>query len=519
MAAAKWGRGTSGNLGGMTSPVRVRFAPSPTGTLHLGSARSALNNWLFARHHGANGTYVLRIEDTDQERSTPENVEQALRVFRWLGMDWDEGPGVDGPFAPYFQSQRQDTYGAALGKLMDRSAEPVDRYAYPCFCTKEQLAEDRAAADAAKRPFIYTGRCRNLDEEERANRVAAGDAHVIRFRIPDAGTTVVHDLVLGDTSFENALIGDFVIARADGSPLYNFANVVDDAAMEITHVIRGNDHLSNTPKQILLYEALGAAVPAFAHLPMVLGPDGAKLSKRRHHTSTVEQLAESGYSPEAVRNALALIGWSKDDVTNVMSTAELIEHFDITRVKKSAAAIDYDKLSWLNGEHLRAMSVADWAAGYEAWRDEWLPADHELHAAAFALTGVEAALLVQEKCVTWGEVPAYLGFLLEPFAMSDEAWARLQKTGDVGVRVLEHVVPMLETLDDFGMESLEAALRGACDALELKPGKLFGPVRFAVTGQTIAPGLWESMHELGRTRTIERLRAGRDRLAATLASA
>ncbi|MCW2955263.1 MAG: glutamyl-tRNA synthetase [Thermoleophilia bacterium] len=503
----------------MTSPVRVRFAPSPTGTLHLGSARSALYNWLYARHFGPAGTYVLRIEDTDQERSTPENVEQALRVFRWLGLDWDEGPGIEGPFAPYFQSQRGGDYGVALDQLLDRTDAPVDRYAYPCFCTKEQLAADRAEADAAKRPFVYVGRCRNLCEEERVGRVAKGDAHVMRFRVPDDGTTVVHDLVLGDTSFENALIGDFVIARADGSPLYNFANVVDDAAMEITHVIRGNDHLSNTPKQILLYEALGAGVPAFAHLPMVLGPDGAKLSKRRHHTSTVEQLAESGYSPEAVRNGLALIGWSKDDVTNVLSTAELIEHFDVARVKKSPAAIDYDKLSWLNGEHLRAMSVDDWAAGYEAWRDEWLPADSPLQPAAHVLSGLVAAPLVQEKCATWSEVPAYLGFLLEPFTMSDEAWAKLQKTGDVGARVLDHVVGVLEALDDFSLESLEAALRGAADALELKPGKVFGPVRFAVTGQTIAPGLWESIHAVGRDKALDRLRAARDRLAATLASA
>ena len=497
----------------MTSSVRVRFAPSPTGTLHLGSARSALYNWLYARHHGEHGTYVLRIEDTDQERSTPENVEQALRVFRWLGLEWDEGPGVDGPFAPYFQSQRGDSYGEALDVLRASGT------AYPCFCTKEQLAEDRAAADAAKRPFVYTGRCRDIDADAAAARIAAGDAHVIRFLVPDSGTTVVDDLVLGETSFENALIGDFVIARADGSPLYNFANVVDDAAMQITHVIRGNDHLSNTPKQILLYRGLDAAVPAFAHLPMVLGPDGAKLSKRRHHTSTVEQLAESGYAPEAVRNGLALVGWSKDDVTNVLSTAELIEHFDVARVKKSAAAIDYDKLAWLNGEHLRAMSVADWAAGYEAWRADWLPADDARHAAAHLLDGAGAAVLVQEKCATWGEVPSYLEFLLEPFAPSEEALVRLDKTGEVGLTVLDHVIPLLEELPSFDLEALEGALRGACEALELKPGKVFSPVRFAVTGRTIAPGLWESIHELGRERSVERLRAGRDRIAAALARA
>ena len=478
------------------SNVRVRFAPSPTGTLHLGSARSALYNWLYARHFGEQGTYVLRIEDTDQARSTPEHVEQALRVFRWLGLEWDEGPGVDGDFGPYFQSQNGDAYVAALAALRTSGA------AYPCFCSKEELDADRAAAQAAKRPFVYTGRCRDIAADDAAARIEAGDAHVIRFRVPDEGSTVVHDLVLGDTEFENALIGDFVIARADGSPLYNFANVVDDAHMRITHVIRGNDHLSNTPKQILLYRALDAAVPAFAHLPMVLGPDGAKLSKRRHHTSNVEQLASLGYAPEAVRNGLALVGWSKDDVTNVMSTQELIEAFDVARVKKSAAAIDYDKLAWLNGEHLRAMDVDTWAAGYEAWRAEWLPADDAATtAAAHALDGRAAADLV------------------EPFTMTDEAWTKLEKTGEVGVTVLSHVVDLLDGLPDFELPTLEAALRGAGEPLELKAGKVFAPVRFAVTGRTIAPGLWESIHVLGRERTLERLRAGRDRLAGAVQTA
>jgi glutamyl-tRNA synthetase len=497
----------------MATTVRVRFAPSPTGTLHLGSARSALYNWLFARHHGADGTYVLRIEDTDQQRSTPENVEQALRVFRWLGLDWDEGPGVEGPYGPYFQSQRDHLYAPALEQLRASGA------AYPCFCTKAELDADRARADAEKRPFVYTGRCRDIAPDEAARRIEAGDEHVIRFRCPDEGATIVDDIVLGEASFENVLIGDFVIARADGTVLYNFANVVDDAQMKITHVVRGNDHMSNTPKQVLLYEALGAPVPRFAHLPMVLGPDGAKLSKRRHHTSTVEQLAAGGYSAEAVRNAIALVGWSKDGETEIMSTDELVEHFTLERVKKSSAQIDYDKLEHINGEHLRAMDPAAWAAGYEAWREEWLPADDQDHEAAHLLDGATAASLVQEKVARWGEVPQYLSFLLEPFAMSDEAWARLQKTGELGVQVLDHVVPALEQLASFDLEALEAALRGACDELELKPGKVFAPIRFAVTGQTIAPGLWESIHVLGRERALDRLRAGRDRLAATLASA
>lgn len=496
----------------MTS-VRVRFAPSPTGTIHLGSARSALYNWLYARHHGADGTYVLRVEDTDQERSNSDHVAQALRVFRWLGFEWDEGPEVGGDYGPYFQSQRGELYADALTKLRDSGA------VYPCFCTKEELAAERDAAGERKQAWVYSGRCRSVDAAAAAERIAAGDAHVFRFRVPDEGSTTVHDIVHGDATFEHVLLGDFVIARADGSPLYNFANVVDDAHMRITHVIRGSDHLSNTPRQILIYGALGADVPEFAHLPMVLGPDGAKLSKRRHHTSSVEQLAEAGYAPAAVRNGLALVGWSLDDVTNVMTTEELIAGFDITRIKRSPAAIDYDKLSWLNGEHLRAMTPADWAAGYDAWRSDWLAADSADHAAAHIVDGATAAMLVQEKVATWSDAPPMLAFLLEPFVMEEKAWLKLAKTSDQGVSVLDHVIGVLEALPNFDVVTLENALRGACETLELKAGKVFAPIRFAATGRPITPGLWESLHVLGRERTLERLRSGRDRLAATLTEA
>ncbi|MCW2950469.1 MAG: glutamyl-tRNA synthetase, partial [Thermoleophilia bacterium] len=315
---------------------------------------------------------------------------------------------------------------------------------------------------------------------------------------------------------ENELIGDFVIARSDGTPLYNFANVVDDADMRITHVIRGNDHLNNTPKQILIYRALGEDVPAFAHLPMVLGPDGAKLSKRRHHTSSVEQLAEAGYAPVAVRNGLALIGWSKDGETEFLTNDDLISAFEVSRVKKSPGQIDYTKLLSLNGDHLRGMSRGEWAEGYERWRDEWLPDDAEFREAAFVLSGEDAAELVQEKVATWGEVPAYLSFLLEPFTFTDDAWTRLEKSGETGAAVLSDVTKRLEALVEWELDSLEAALRAACESLELKPGKVFGPVRFAASGRTIAPGLWELLHALGRERSLDRLRAGRDRLTAAL---
>jgi glutamyl-tRNA synthetase len=490
--------------------IRLRFAPSPTGTLHIGTARSALFNWLWARHHGSNGTYVLRIEDTDQERSTPEHVQQALRMFRWLGLDWDEGPDVGGPYGPYFQSERTGGYVEALERLLDNGR------AYRCFCTKEQLDADRTAAQAAGAPFVYTGRCRNLDAGDARSRADAGEAHTIRFSIPTDGSIVVDDLVLGPTEFENALIGDFVIARSDGSPLYNFANVVDDAAMHITHVIRGNDHLSNTPKQMHLYEALGYDVPAFAHLPMIHGPDGAKLSKRRHHTATLEQLAEQGYLPAAVRNGLALLGWSRDADTTVMSTEELIEAFEITRVKKSPASIDYDKLTSINAKHLRALAPAAFSQAYETWRDEWLHEDDERYADAFAAGGKEAAYLVQEKVETLGEVPALIGFLSEPFAMQEAAWERIAKVEDAG-RVLDLVRDRLTELATFDANSVEGVLRGLCTELDAKPKVVFTPVRIAVTGRTITPGLFESIAVLGRERTIERIDVARERLASVTA--
>ena len=487
--------------------VRVRFAPSPTGTLHLGSARSALYNWLYARHFGGDGTYVLRIEDTDQQRSTPEHVAQALRVFRWLGLDWDEGPDVDGPYAPYFQSQRGDLYAVALASLRERGL------AYECFCTPDQLNADRAAATAAKRPFVYSGRCRAIDPAERAQRAAVGEAHVIRFQVPDRGDTVVNDLILGETSFQNELIGDFVIARADGSPLYNFANVVDDAAMKITHVIRGNDHLSNTPRQVLLYQALGETVPLFAHVPMILGPDGAKLSKRRHHTANVEELAQEGYHPEAVRNGLALLGWSRDADTTIMSTADLIESFDVTRVKKSPAAIDYVKLKHINGEHLRAMPADEWTRAYGEWRSEWLDADDPLAEAAAAVTPEQALYLTQEKAATFREVPELVGFLVEPHEMVPEAWEKLTKV-EQAPEVLDRTIAMLEALEPFEAGAIEQALRDLCEQMEQKPRVVFGPIRFAVTGRVITPGLFESIAVLGRERALERLREARGRLAA-----
>ncbi|MGZ4430926.1 MAG: glutamate--tRNA ligase, partial [Gaiellales bacterium] len=321
------------------APVKVRFPPSPTGLLHVGSARTALFNWLFARHHG--GRLVLRFEDTDRARSTDEAIDQALRVLEWLGIDWDEGP--------MRQSERLEIYRQTAERLI------AEGKAYRCYCTVEELEAERSRRQAANLPLIYSGRCRSLTDAERERFEAEGRPSAIRLVMPADGETSIEDAVRGHVRWENSLMGDHIIIRSDGTPTYQFSNPVDDIAAGITHVIRGEDLLSSTPRQLAVYRALGAPEPSFAHLPMILGPDKKKLSKR-HGAVSVEEFRDRGYLPEAMRNYLALLGWSFDDRTTVMSTPELIERFTLDRVNRSPAVFDFQKLEWLNGEHLRALS-------------------------------------------------------------------------------------------------------------------------------------------------------------------
>ena len=316
-----------------TSSVRVRFAPSPTGKLHIGGARTALYNWAFARSMG--GTFVLRIEDTDPERSTKENTDLILRALRWLGLDWDEGPEVGGTYGPYFQTQRQQFYADALQKLRDNDA------VYPCFCTKEELDAKRAKAEAEEGGFSgYDRTCRSIDPAEAQRRIDAGEPHVWRLKVPlDHGPIQFVDAVYGEMSFPIDVMDDMIVVRTDGSPTYNFAVVCDDSDMKITHVIRGDDHLSNTPRQILIYEALGAKVPTFAHLSMILGADGKKLSKR-HGATSVEEYQARGYLSDALVNFLALLGWSLDGETTIISRETLCKEFSLDRITKKDAVFD-----------------------------------------------------------------------------------------------------------------------------------------------------------------------------------
>jgi glutamyl-tRNA synthetase len=434
--------------------IRVRFAPSPTGALHIGGARTALYNWLLAR--GSGGDLVLRIEDTDRERSTAANVEQILDALRWLELDFDEGP--------IFQSERSERHREVLAQLLDGG------HAY----------RSNAATDEVK-----------AWKEAHPGHGFRGEAEAegaIRLRVPDDGTTVVHDVIRGDTRFDHVHIDDPVIARADGSVLYNFAVAIDDLDAGITHVVRGEDHLSNTPKQLLVLEALGAAAPTYAHLPLLHGPDGKKLSKR-HGAASVQELRDAGYLPEAVRNYIALLGWSLDAETTIMPTEQMVKSFDLARVSKSAAVFDEQKLRWMNGRYLRELAPADLARRLEQRLDR---------------EGLEqAATLAQDKMQTLEEFWPLAGFLVERQPYDEQAWAKVMREG--APELLAAAREALAAVDPFDEAGVEAALRGVVERLEVKPREVFQPVRLAISGSTISPGIFESVVALGRDETLERV--------------
>jgi glutamyl-tRNA synthetase len=448
---------------------RLRFAPSPTGALHIGGARTALYNWLAARHEG--GELILRIEDTDRERSTQENWDQIIDALQWLELDWDEGP--------ISQAGRAERHEEALRRLLDSGR------AYRDHATAKEV-EAWKSEHGAGRGYRGTP----TDDASAA----------IRLRVPDEGETVVHDLIRGDVAFPNASYDDFVIARGDGSVLYNFAVAVDDAEMGVTEVVRGDDHLSNTPKQLLVLEALGFEPPRYAHLPLLHGPDGKKLSKR-HGAASVQELRDAGYLPAALRNYLALLGWGADDDTTIMPTEELVRRFRVEDVGKSAAIFDEKKLRWLNGRFMRKMPLEEYTAAVA--RHLGREPDEELRAACG---------IAQEKAQTLEEVWPLIRFLFEPPVDDEKAWGKVMKegTGEVLVAVAE----ALEPVEPFEPEPIEAALAPLLERFELKPGKLYQPIRVAITGTSISPGIFESLAALGRERSLERIRAAAQRLAA-----
>jgi glutamyl-tRNA synthetase len=483
----------------VTGPARVRFAPSPTGSLHVGGARTALFNWLVARHTG--GAFVLRMEDTDRERSTLESEAEILRVLRWLGLDWDEGP--------VRQSERLALYRGAVERLREAGA------VYPAYESDEELEAQRAAARADRRAPVVRGR-RDRGPEEIAELEARGVRPVWRFAVDVPGETAIEDYVRGTVTFDHAAIEDFVVARSDGTPTYNLAAAVDDLEMGITHVIRGEDHISNTPKQMMVMRALGGAPPAYAHVPLILGPDKKRLSKR-HGASSVEDLEAAGYVPRAVVNALALLGWSLDDKTTLMTVDEMVAGFSVGRISKSPAIFDLQRLTVINGRHMRLMDRAEFeealvgylrSTGYIAER---APGAEDLVR--------RSAPLVKRKISTLAEYDDLAGWLFHPLEIEPDAWEVLTRDVKHSIQVIGGGLGRLEALDEWTVDAIKDALQDQLHIMGEAARDFLEPQRIAITGQRISTGLYESLALLGRDEAFRRYRETLARLAEIWAAA
>jgi len=487
------------------SQVRVRFAPSPTGSLHIGGARTALFNWLFARRHG--GRFILRVEDTDAGRSTEEAAEGIAAALTWLGIDWDEGPGRPGDHGPYFQSQRRDLYREAAARLLKAGR------AYRCYCTPEELAERREAARRQGRVPRYDGRCRGLTPVDWAGLEAEGRTPAVRLRVPETGAVTVQDIVRGEVTFDCAVLDDFILVKSDGMPAYNFACVVDDTTMAVSHVIRGEEHLSNTPKQILIYQALDYALPHFAHLPMILAPDRAKLSKR-HGATSVQEFADAGYLPDALINYLALLGWSPQDETEVFARDELVARFSLDRVARTAAVYDTQKLTWFNAQYMRALPAAQLAARVRPLLEErdWVPESHGYDPDWLAA----AVTAFAERARTLNELADALAyfFVADDQVDYDEKGYKKHLTRPGAADLLRAAVEAVEAVGPFNAEALEGQFRRLAERLEIKTSPLFHACRVAISGRTVGPGLFDIMVLLGRGRTRARLQAAAGRVQA-----
>jgi glutamyl-tRNA synthetase len=490
----------------------VRFAPSPTGYLHLGGARTALYNYIFARQRG--GTFILRIEDTDPSRSTDAAIAQIVRSMKEMGLDWDEGPGVPGPHGPYRQTERQAVYREHIDRLLESG------HLYTCFCTPQELEAERQAAQAEKRAWVYSGRCRSLGADEVERRKAGGELWTLRFRVPE-GRIGFEDMLRGRVEVESETVGDFIVQRSDGTITYNLAVVVDDVTMEITHVIRGDDHISNTPKQAPIYAALGAEVPRFLHMPLLFGTDRKKLSKR-HGATKLEQLVDMGFLPEVVRNYLcflstefdeSMIGWTLDD---------LVRRFRVEELGTSASIFDPDKLRWMNGRFVRALG--DEALGerlvayltrtrFYADPQDWTPpaAVNDESARRPSPPSPEQerltralAPLVHEKVEVLADIVPIAGWFFRPLAFSDEARDKLAGTAGAG-RTLALAAERLSALEPYTVEGVEALVRALPEELGVKPKAVFAALRLGMSGQSVTPGLFESLWLLGHEEAAARL--------------
>ena len=481
--------------------VRARFAPSPTGDPHVGNIRTTLWTWLHARRYG--GAFILRLEDTDQSRAIEGSLERIEGALRWLGIDWDEGPDIGGPFAPYVQSQRLERYHAAVAALL------ASGDAYRCFCTTDELREMRERQRAAGEPPGYDGRHRDLDPSEAARRAGAGESHVVRFRMPQEGATTFSDLIRGEITYENRLLDDFVILKSDGFPTYHLAHVVDDHAMEITHVTRGDEWIPSTPRHVRLFAALGYEPPIFVHTPVILGPGRGKLSKRQGAKSVLEY-ADEGYLPEAVFNFLAIIGWAFDDQTEILSREQLIEAFDLADLSPAPATFDTTKLEWMNGVYMRSLAEDDLAARFAERLDRDLPPqvarplDRELIASFTPL--------IRERVKLLSEVAELTSFFFAeevPPAPPEEFLGRsFRKEPEQAAAALLAAIGDLEPLAaGWRAEPLEVALRAVAEEIGVRVGDLFMLCRVGVTGKRVTPPLFETMEIVGAGRCLARLRA------------
>lgn len=473
--------------------IRVRFAPSPTGSPHIGNIRTAVFDWLFARHE--NGSFILRIEDTDRTRFVPGALEEMMNDLRWAGMQWDEGPEAGGDYGPYFQSERLDLYTKYAKQLIESGQ------AYYCYCTSERLTKIREEQQAAGKPTGYDRHCRDLTAEERAKLQVSGAPHVVRFAMPETGTTSYNDYLRGELSFDNSLQDDFIMLKSDGFPTYNFASVIDDHLMEISHVIRGEEYISSMPKYVHLYAALGWGQPVWVHTPTILGSDRKKLSKR-HGSVNFSTYIEEGYLPEALVNYMALLGWSAGEDRDLYTIEELIEKFSLNGISDHSAIFDIQKLLWMNGQYIRKTSI-------ERLTELVLP---YLKKAGLASGETDicylqkVVALIQDRLKVLSDAPEMADFFLKEDLDYDPKAVDKWLVKPESKELLKRVADRLESLDNWAIESLEAAVREVGTEMGAEGGKAIHPVRVAATGRTVGPGLFESLETLGRDIVVSRLR-------------
>ena len=485
----------------MESEIRVRFAPSPTGKPHVGNLRTALFNWLFARRYG--GEFILRVEDTDRGRYVEGTIEAILDSLRWLGLDWDEGPEVGGPFGPYLQSQRLEIYQGVAQDLIDGG------HAYRCYCSRERLDEVRKEQQQTRSHPGYDRHCSNLTTEEGKKYADQGVIPVVRFKMPPEGSTTVDDLIRGEVTWENELLDDFIILKSDGFPTYHMANVVDDHYMKISHVLRAEEWLPSTPRHLELYRALGYEPPLFAHLPMILGPDRAKLSKR-HGASFILDYRDGGFLPEVMVNFMVLLGWSLDDKTDIMSRDVLEENFSLDRIGHAGAIFDQEKLLWMNGAYIRQLSQNDLTERMMPFLERDLPAE----IGAVDMDYLRRIVpLSQERLKTLGDAAGLTSYFFEEDIDYDPGQL-IQKGMDIATTLggLRRAHEVLSALEPFDSHSIEETLRSTCAELEFSGRQFFGVLRVAVTGRTAAPPLFETLDVLGRVRCLKRIKSAVQRL-------